>query len=148
MKTRYVIVNEGMGGFLNPPGHAEHAYSVREYNVHGPEREQSSISLSYAAQHAIEWGHPGIARAAASKLAEQPGTFTPEWDRECYAYFANCYAPDGVTRDVGKCEIRSGQTPALNPEWHLAYLHVRSFFPDARPNIALIENPPTWGKVA
>lgn len=146
MKTRYTIVHEGMGGFLNPPGHAEHSYSVREYNVHGPRREHGSSSLSYAAANAEAWGHPGIARAAARKLAEMPGTFTPEWEREVYAYFRNCYAPDGKTRAVSECIVRDGETPAPNPLWHLAYLHVRSFFPDATPNIELIENPPAWGQ--
>lgn len=136
MKTRYVIVNKGMGGFLNPPGHAEHNFSVREYDVHG--QEEGSSSLSYAAQHAAEWGHPGIARAAQRKLAAHPGTFTSEWEREVYAYFANCYSPDGQERNASKCEIIRGVTCKPSPTWHLAYLHIRQFFPEYTPNHALI----------
>ena len=42
MNDKYYIKNEGMGGFLNPPLHAEHSYSVESYN------RDTSMSLSYA----------------------------------------------------------------------------------------------------
>lgn len=136
METRFVIAHEGMGNFLCPPGHASHSYSVREYNVHGRSREQGSMSLEYAAT--CEYAPEHIREAVKRKLAELPGTFTPEWEREVYQYFKHCYSPDGLTRDVTKCEIVRGETPQQRPDWHLGYLCVRKYFPDAKPNLELI----------
>lgn len=128
------IRKQGMGGFLNPPGHADREYAVEEYD--GTELI-GAMSLSYAAGTGTgTWVPEDIKTRCRKLLAEMPGTYTDAWEREVYTYFAHCYSPDGVERNVSKCVI--DLTDALNPEHHLAYLHVRGFFPGAKPRLDLI----------
>lgn len=124
------ILNSGMGGFLNPPGHAEHNWSIGDGN--------GSASLTYALTQ--PWVSDELKRAIRALLLTNPGTFTPEWEANCYAYFRNCYSPDGVQRNV------SGLMSNGPPEYHAAYLHIKKFFPVYAPNLELIANPPKWGK--
>lgn len=137
----YISTTEGMGGLLNPPGHAEHTHCVIE-KERG--KEVGSMSLSYAVGPDTPHVPTEIKARAAALLAALPGTFTEEWENRVYAYFHNCYSPDGVTREVSKCVVVKGSTS--RPDWHLAYLHIKSFFPDVKPNLELIANPPAWGK--
>ena len=50
----YIIHNSGVGGFLNPPNHAEHEYSVRSY-TNG--RLDGIMSLSTAASESYVWDY-------------------------------------------------------------------------------------------
>lgn len=134
----YIIAHRGMGNFLCPPEHAEHRYSVREYHRG---REQGSTALTYALS--CSWIPEHIKTSVRELLAKFPGKFTPEWESEVYAYFRHCYSPDGIERSLAKMVVDPSNAI---PERHLGYLHIREFFPDYTPNVALISNPPCWGK--
>ncbi len=139
--TTYIIVLEGMGNAFNPPGHAEHNYSLKEIERG---REVGFSSLSYAAGPETTWVPQDVKERCRKLLADNPGNFTDAWERECYAYWRNCYSPDGIDRNVSNLVIsRDGSLP---PERHAAFLHVKSFFPEANPRLDLIQNPPAYGK--
>ncbi|MEK5036158.1 hypothetical protein MKY96_32435, partial [Paenibacillus sp. FSL R7-0302] len=129
--TKFVIVNSGAAGFLNPPGHAEHNYSVRELSRNN--KEISSESLSSAL---INDSIPEDIKNRAKMLLERfPGDFTEEWEHSVYNYFRCAYSPDGVNRNVNDCFFQKDG----NPEHHLGYLFIKSFYPDYEPNLYLIE---------
>lgn len=131
-ETKFIIVNSGMGGFLNPPNHAEHSYGVEEY-VNG--RSSGSMSLTSALEDV--YVSDEVKEEARRLLKENAGEFTEEWEHSCYNYFRNCYSPDGANRKASDCIISK---ECINPEYHLAYLHIKSFFPDYKPNEFLINN--------
>jgi hypothetical protein len=93
-----------------------------------------------------------IKNRARDLLAAHPGEPSEEWVQSVYAYFRNCYSPDGVDRNVSRCLILKGERPPVDlskayaPARHLAYLFVRQFVPDHRPRVDLIEAPPEWGE--
>lgn len=143
MTTFMIVTGKGMGGFLNPPGHAEHTQSVHEYERG---RDRGSMSLSYAAGDETTWVPADFKARCKQALADNPGQFTDEWERVVYSYFRNCYSPDGVTRNTSNATI--GKNVSLPAEWHLAYMHVRHYFPDAKPRLDLIADlPKDYGTV-
>jgi hypothetical protein len=103
---------------------------------------------------AADYVPESIKYRARALLVALPGEITEEWVREVYAYFRNCYSPDGVDRNVSNCLISRGKRPSVDlskayaPARHLAYLFVHQFSPDHRPRVDLIEDPPSWGKPA
>ena len=135
------IVNEGMGGFLNPPGDAEYNWSVR--SVRSGRDNYSSLRYALTEPYYVS-----IKADIERKLVENPPQFTTDWEQQVYAYFRNCYSPDGTERNVSVCVITSPwyNCPRFNPRFHLAYLHIKKFFPDYEPNLDLIDNPGKWGK--
>ena len=193
MHTKFIVVcgkDKGMGGFMNPPGHAEHTYSVIEVNVSGPNREQGSMSLSYAASDETPLVPAHVKADCKRILAAHPGEYTDAWERRCYPYWKNCYR-DAERLEYGKpgtlifpvpyyklkplmkqntvgqigqyseeyLATQNAERTAHNdaeiaraaaiatPENHSAYLFIRSFFPDAKPRLDLIANPPDdYGK--
>lgn len=120
---------------MNPPGHAEHKWSVQD----GMGRSVGFMSLSYCltASYTPQY----IKDAAAKLLADNPGTYTEEWEKSCYAYWRNCYSPDGVDRVISNLEIKKDG----DPEKHAAYLHIKKYFLEAKPRLDLIQDPPKWG---
>ncbi|WP_422661608.1 hypothetical protein ACK8P5_26155 (plasmid) [Paenibacillus sp. EC2-1] len=129
MMRTYKVVRSGLGGMLNPPGHAEHNFSVSD--GYG-----SRMALTSALNDdRIPDEFKDQVRLL---LLMHEGTFTEEWEHTCYNYFRNCYSPDGVNRDVSCCLIdRSNKAPA---DHHLAVMHIRLFFPTYIPNYNLIKN--------
>jgi hypothetical protein len=87
------IVREGMGGFLNPPGHPEHFYSVQTDLRRRPEN-RGSMSLSAAAE--CEWLDDFTRQQAKNKLESweaKPLTDpeVKEWVYQVLGYFKRCY---------------------------------------------------------
>lgn len=138
------IVRGGMGGFLAPPGHPTHDWSVEDGPGRDTQRGPSLIaSLDYAVQN--EHGEvPRHLQEHARKLfADAVLVRSEAWERQVYGYFRGCYSPDGVNRKVADAVIFPKGTAAEllpPPEHHLAYLLVRTYFPDATPRLDLIEN--------
>jgi hypothetical protein len=133
-KTKFVIKREGQGGFLNPPNDAEHIYCVMEKYLNG--RECGSMSLRYSLTDSDV--PEEIKEKVRTLLNENKDTLTEEWEHSCYNYFRNCYSPDGIDRNVTNC--LSDKTNSLPSHNHLAYLHIKSFFPNYEPNEFLIVN--------
>src|SRR5688500_14346991 len=87
----YLVSNEGMGGFLNPPSHPEHTYSIREYRGG---RETGSYSLSSALEcEYLPYEVRNVARRILNDW--QAGTPDESWLASVYNYFRHCYSKDG-----------------------------------------------------
>lgn len=145
--SNYYLVSSGMGGFLNPPGHPEHAYSIVECRGG---HEVGSYSLSSAAKESyLPARVKGTARGVLKRW--NPGVPDESWLASVYNYFRHCYSRDGIGRNInnnetvtygkfwGNAELEQYE----NPAHHLGYLHVKSFYPDHTPDLKRIqENDP------
>lgn len=97
-KERGIIVNKGLGGFLNPPTHPEHDYSV-EYDLKRRPEDRGSMSLSYAVEKA-DYLTDETRTAAKRKLDSwvRPALESEEiqdWIAQVLGYFKNCYCDHG-----------------------------------------------------
>ena len=132
--SNFYLRQSGMGGFLNPPGNAEHLYSISEERGG---HEVGSYSLGAAAQS--DWLPATVRMRAQRKLEQRPGESSEQWIQSVYNYFRGCYSPDGIDRNASKCIIPKGDH-AMPNEWHLAVLHIRQWFPDHEVRVDLIAN--------
>ena len=142
--SNYYLVNSGMGGFLNPPSHPEHTYSIQEFRGG---HECGSYSLSAAAS---EMYLPAQVRGTAKGVLKRWKAGTPDsaWVHSVYNYFRHCYSKDGVSTNVnngstitfGKFWGNAEQEADMPPTHHLGYLYVKSFYPDHEPDLNLIAN--------
>jgi hypothetical protein len=76
-----------MGGFLNPPTHPEHTWSIR--SLHG-----YTFSLNLTAAVEADWLDAGSRAAARRKLAswKRPElSEVQDWIKQVLAYFRHCY---------------------------------------------------------
>lgn len=129
----------GLGGFLHPPGHPGLSWVIVEHD--GRRREPDDF---YSIEAALDIDMPvptGTRRQALALLNNATLVRSEAWERNVYGYFANCYSPDGVDRDVSKCVIPAEGAELPPPERHLAYLLVRRYFgPEVEPRLDLIAN--------
>lgn len=140
----YYLDDSGAGGFLRPPGHAEHSQSI--LTVRGG-HEFGWASLSYAAGD--DNGCPvAVRRAARNALRANPGDPTdPEWITGIYRYFAHCYSLDGVNRSVAACVTygafwdNAEQESDADQRRHLGYLFVREHDSGHEPRLGLMGRP-------
>lgn len=124
----FYLSHSGMGGFLNPEGHAEHSWSI---SMVERGRESGSMSLQGAIES--EWTPVEVKDIAKNLLAQNPGRITKTWIKSVYRYFRHCYSKDGINRNVSDCvtfgkfwdnvELEKDM-PAEN---HLGYLFVKKF---------------------
>ena len=112
--SNYYLVDEGMGGFLCPPEHAAHKFSIREdrggHEVGGYSLECNESWLPAAVKHTM-----------AQTLKAHPGKVTEEWICDVYRHFRHCYSRDGVN----------------DPTHHLGFLFVKKYDPSHTPRIDL-----------
>lgn len=104
-KPLYIIKRDGhgSGGFLCPPGHPNHFYTVEGYYggkvkpVSGPDSIGALDSLI-----ADEYGDvPAHVKADAQRIMDSAQlTCSEAWVRSVYGYFRNSYSPDGTDRNV------------------------------------------------
>jgi len=92
-KEKGRIVRRGMGGFLCPPGHPTHNFSVETDLRRRPEN-RGGMSLDAAV--ACEWLDDATRAAARWKLEswQKPDLFSPdvqEWILQVLGYFRHCY---------------------------------------------------------
>lgn len=149
--SNYYLVNDGMGGLLNPPTHPEHTYSIQEFRG-GHEVGFYSLSSCLSS----EWMPRAVKGAAKGILKHwQAGKIDKAWEATIYNYFRHCYSLDGINRNVsdknnmitfGKFWGNAEQEQGMNPTHHLAYMFIKEFYPDYEPNIELIHNNSTLGK--
>jgi hypothetical protein len=148
------IIGRGAGGFLNPPTHPEHNYSVETDLQQRPE-DRGSMSLSYAVS--CEWLDSDTRRAAAKMLKDwqknKPGLNDPavqEWIGQVLGYFRNCYAAPGRDMDdpetwhADKLAIANGER-AYSVERHAGVHFIREFYPEYKPSTADFDRA-KWGK--
>lgn len=128
------IVASGMGGFMDPPGAPSHSHSVEDGPAYNPSccmSLESALAESYVPEH-IKARVRGI-------IAQAEITYPESWVRSVYAYFACCYSPDGVDRNVSNCIVdRSPTFPVRDPARHLGVLFIRRWLPEHEPRMDLI----------
>jgi hypothetical protein len=133
------LVRRGMGGFLNPPTHPEHEWSV-ETDLARRADDRGGASLTAAVDS--EWLDPA-ARAAARQLLQswQPLPLShPDvvaWRRRVLGYFAGCYRnPDGAPDQwhVARLVIDRERDPLAHPEEHAGVRMIRQYYPDYAPS--------------
>lgn len=138
----YYLVDEGMGGYLNPPGHPEHTYSIQGFRGG---HEVRGISL----REALDDEYAGSIRGAAKNLLNKwskgrPAAPPEEWVKQVYIYFQHCYSKNGTNRSetdcitYGKFWGNAEQEKDANPYFHLGFLFVNEFFPAHGPRLDLI----------
>lgn len=129
-----VLVNEGMGGFLNPPGHPEHNWSVRTRN------DGSCYSLSYAANSDGMPVSNAAKTAAQTKLNEwQPlplnAPETKKWICQILGYFNGCYQGNPELGEeswhTNRIVIDREKTldPVVNQNIHCGVHFIRKWYP-------------------
>lgn len=159
------IVEGSAGSFLCPPGHPNHFHHIEAGRRDDPDL---FAGLDYALRPDSD-DVPESIRARVQKMFDDAQLVCSEdWVRSIYAYFRNCYSPDGKDRNTSRAlivgqpwyvdkgsrydtlnrsdEALAADDPRVIPTHHLAYLMVRSYFPDHEPRLDLIETPPAWGQ--
>lgn len=130
------IVNSGAGGFLNPPTHPEHDWSVR--SVYD---DTFSMALSSAAES--DWLDDECRSAARIKLKSwKPlpldDASVKDWIHQILGYFAGCYV--GQDRDgnpswnASDLRILKDTDPILNANIHAGVYLIRKYYPDFAPS--------------
>lgn len=123
---RAYIRNTGMGGFLNPPTHPEHYYSV--------ETTTSSMSLTVASTD--QDLRPKIKEAATKLLNDwQPPDLDQiqDWVHQILGYFRNCYKGEGEKPwNAGNLVITAIHPGGINA--HAGVHFIRKYYPDFQPN--------------
>ena len=148
------IVNTGMGGFLNPPTHPEHFYSVETDLNRSPEN-RGSMSLSYALEcDYLDDTTKERVRATLAQYVPQP-IDSPEmqdWVHSVLGYFRNCYRnsnfPEPACWYAGNVIITDSpeEKYGLHPIDDHAGAHlIRKFYPDFIPTQANLRDA-YWGK--
>jgi len=134
------IVKSGMGGFLNPPGHPEHEYSV--HSVYG---DTFSICLSSAVTS--EWLNDEVRTQAGGLLkrweSNKPALDSPEiqdWICQVMGYFRDCYCGQDQGGDISwnVSDLRIGLDtmagnpidPILNQDIHAGVNFIRKYYPE------------------
>lgn len=159
------IVMDSAGSFLEPPNHPSHKYGFAAGMDHGHGYQEYG-SITYLREEAKKMGiHPIImitnrifAEWSKNKLPEDHQA-VQQWEAYVYAYFRNSYSRDGIDMDVTKSIIvekeennwtknnpETWTTKPQPPEHHLAVMAIRESYPEHKPRMDWIENPPTWGK--
>ncbi len=147
MKEQGIVVNQGMGGFLNPPGHPEHHWSVQTDLSRRP-WNRGGMSLSSAVDS--EWLDEGTKAAAQRKLDSwQP--LPPEdesvldWIAQVLGYFANCYRGDGEEPECWHVSNLKIQPGACDLNEHAGVHLIQRYYPQYKPNCEDFERA-YWGK--
>lgn len=131
----------GLEGFMCPPGHPNHIYVVHEYyprngKTPDPSRRKEAdgyISMDYALSDLYT---PQAVKDQIQRIFDKsPMVPSRNWIRHVYGYFRNSYAPESGSRNVSDA-VSTG--PA---DRHLGYLMVKRYFPDHEPDIDLIRDP-------
>ena len=144
------IVHDGMGGFLNPPTHPEHEWSVQTDLRRRPEN-RGGMSLSTAAT--CEYLDPATRGAARRMLTKwvAPPIDSPEvvaWVRMVLGYFVRCYRnPDAGADEwnAGKLVIDANRDPMDTPAEHAGVHLIRKYYPDYQPTREDFDHA-KWGK--
>ncbi len=141
------IVDEGMGGFLNPPGHPEHRYSV--HSVYG---DTFSVCLS-AAAYESDWLNcetVGRARGMLKKWDKNKSCLDVDdiqsWVYSVMGYFKNSYSPKNKDGSVlPNYLIKKNWNPFVHQKRYLGVLHIQEYYPDFKLNQTHLDNA-KWGQ--
>jgi len=140
MSIKGRIVEGGMGGFLNPPGHPEHDWHV-ETDLRRKPENRGCMSLSYAAMD--ETLDPAT-QIQVQNLLDQWGSDLPpltaptvvDWIHQVLGYYKSCYNFQGEESGwhVGCLTTDSDLDPLENTDFHAGVHCIRKFYPEYRPS--------------
>lgn len=137
MKTEPArIVNEGMGGFLNPPTHPAHSLHV-ETDLRRRKENRGGMSIETAIE--CEYIDPATKEQARKILAYwqtiKPAIDSPEvkeWILQVLGYFRNCYKGEGneeTAWNASNLRIATPENPTPN-EQHAGVHLIRKYYPE------------------
>lgn len=136
------ILNDSAGCFLEPPGHPTYRYSFcagydRGYGF----QEYGSVQYLYevAKEHRLKTILTVVRPLVKFNPLSLDDEKSVKWINGVYAYFRHCYSSDGENRSASDCIVDSKDK--LPPEHHLAYLHVKEYYPDYKPDLERIKIP-------
>ena len=134
------IVEHGAYGFLTPPDHPEHKFTV-ETDLHLHPNNRASMSLSYAATS--EHIDPATRKAAKEKLSEWEKNKHPlehsetqDWIRQSHGYFKDMFRnPAAGEKQWHASEMlhNPGRDPVKEHEESAAVHHIREYYPEYKP---------------
>jgi len=128
---------ESVGGFMCPPGHPNHTYSVHSYPSARARNADGYYSLDSILD--ADWV-PARVRAQAQRIMDAAELVCSElWVRHVYGYFRNMYLSETGSRDVS--DLVTDPANALPAGRHAAVALVRQYFPDHQPRVDLIADP-------
>lgn len=143
---RWEVAAGGAGGFLNPPGHPEHSWSVVAYR----RREMTclmSLSAAVAADYVSESVRAEAVRLLADwRTASEGKAPDPAWVRSVLAYFRGCYRNLKAGEKQWHAShliLDSKRDPMAQPEEHAGVNLIRGFYPGFMPQREDFNG--TWG---
>ena len=148
-KEKARIVDEGMGGFLNPPTHPEHTHSV-EFDLHRRPEHRGRMCLTLARDE--DWLTDSIRIEVNAMLDawQAPPLDSPdvhEWVLQVLGYFRDCYRnPDkSGWEQWSASHVRIlKQNPLEHANDHAGVHHIRHFYPKYQPTAEDFANA-YWG---
>jgi hypothetical protein len=150
-KEKGIIRNEGMGGFLNPPTHPEHYFSVESSLERSPPN-RDVCSLSYCAYRAKYFDND--IRTEAKKLLEEwkplpisNSLLVQEWILQVLGYFRSCYLSKNGNKNADALIIKPRWNPLKHLKRHRGVDFIREFYPDFIPTSEQFDQA-CWGKKA
>lgn len=143
------IINQGVGGFLCPPGHPMHTKGV-ETDLNRRPEDRGGMSLEAAAE--CNWLDAATRGRAKALLAWQPPPIdTPEiqdWIRQVLGYFCSCYnfGPD-VPENwyAARLTIDANANPLEHCMRHAGVHLIRKYYPHFVPTAEQFQEA-YWGK--
>lgn len=134
------IVNEGMGGFLCPPNHPMHKFSVQTGRRDNP---NGCYSLEAVAE--CSWLSPSIKGRASGILKRWQAEKLPlsdplvqDWVRNVLGYFKGCYKVQTKQGEpswnVSDLRILPDIDPILNADLHAGVRLIRQYYPEYQPS--------------
>lgn len=139
----------GMGGFLNPPGHPEHEWSV-EIDLRRRPENRGSMSLTAATES--EWLTPATRAAARRKLAEwQPLPLTDpavrKWVASVMNYFRGCFKNTSLSEEEAwnASKLVIDRTRPVDDE-HAGVRLIRKYYPDFKLTDVVVDETAPWGR--
>lgn len=133
----YSITRSGMGGFLNPPTHPEHTFSVIERNSRGAESGCMSLTAAVEASYlpdSIRQRAVGILKEWQAPAIESPEI--QEWVLQVLGYFRGCYRNPAAGAEewhAGKLIISQSRDPLEAPGDHAGVHLIRQYYPEFTP---------------
>jgi hypothetical protein len=138
-----IIVNEGLGGFLDPPTYPTHTKSV-EFDLRRRRENRGYMSLSSAVES--EWLDDAV-RAFAKQILDdwvRPPIESPkiqDWIRQVLGYFKNCWKGEGSEPQCWQVSnlvtLEKDYLPGRIGLLDHAGVHlIRKFYPDFLPTEA------------
>lgn len=134
MKEKGKIVNDGMGGFLNPPKHPEHNFSV-ETDLRRHKENRGGMSLTVALD--CDWLDDETKKEVSLILNNWEREKLPleheevkNWTCLVMGYFHDCYQSDNGSWNASDLKINKNLDPFLHENKHAGVNLIRKFYPE------------------